>query len=196
VHAGATTPVTIVKLAQTGLAVDDEGDAAHAARLAGCESTEFARFPLPADPWNAALDAGAKPLEASELAARLATLDGALVVEGSGGAAVPLNERESIADVAALARLPALLVVGLRLGCISHAVLTAEYLRGRGITLLGALLTERFAPVDAAYRAQVERALRGRMTVLGTLAHEQDLAHAVAQGAGILASIGDLVPRD
>lgn len=59
------------------------------------------------------------------------------VVEGVGGWLVPLNERQTVADLAQLLRLPVVLVVGLRLGCINHALLTAEAIRARGVQLAG-----------------------------------------------------------
>jgi len=170
---------TIVKLAQTGLGPGEPGDAQLAAEFAGCAALEFARFPLAADPWTAARAANAAPLEARDLAARLRTLDGDLIVEGSGGAAVPLNERESLSDAAALAGLDALVVVGLRLGCISHALLTAEYLRRRSIRVLGAVLVERWEPVDADYRDQVRAALAPSLPVVATLPYERSPSAAL-----------------
>lgn len=170
---------TIVKLAQTGLGPDELGDAQLAAEFAGCAALEFARFPLAADPWTAALAANAPPLEARDLAARLRALDGDLIVEGSGGAAVPLNERESLSDVAALAGLDALVVVGLRLGCISHAVMTAEYLRRRSIRVLGAVLVERWEPVGVVYRDQVRAALAPSLPVVATLPYERSPGSAL-----------------
>lgn len=59
------------------------------------------------------------------------------LVEGAGGWRVPLNEQETLADVARELTLPVLLVVGLRLGCINHALLTAEAIRHDGLQLAG-----------------------------------------------------------
>lgn len=61
----------------------------------------------------------------------------AVVVEGVGGFRVPLNDREDTADLAQQLALPVILVVGLRLGCISHALLTAEAIAARGLVLAG-----------------------------------------------------------
>lgn len=61
----------------------------------------------------------------------------AVVVEGAGGFCVPLSDTEDMADMAQKLGLPVVLVVGLRLGCISHAVLTAQAIRARGLTLCG-----------------------------------------------------------
>jgi dethiobiotin synthetase len=58
--------------------------------------------------------------------ARLAAAADVVVVEGAGGWRVPLNEREDMADLAQALGLPVVLVVGLRLGCLNHALLTAE----------------------------------------------------------------------
>lgn len=60
-----------------------------------------------------------------------------LVVEGAGGFCVPLGDGWDSADLAGDFRLPVLLVVGLRLGCINHALLTAEAVRARGLRLAG-----------------------------------------------------------
>ena len=59
------------------------------------------------------------------------------VVEGVGGFRVPLVEGWDTADLAADLQLPVVLVVGLRLGCINHALLTAEAVRARGLRLAG-----------------------------------------------------------
>ncbi|MBI2380743.1 MAG: dethiobiotin synthase [Gammaproteobacteria bacterium] len=59
------------------------------------------------------------------------------VVEGAGGWLTPLNERESLAELAAAARLPVILVVGMRLGCLNHALLTAAHVRGYRLPLAG-----------------------------------------------------------
>lgn len=57
------------------------------------------------------------------------------LVEGVGGFRVPLHEGWDTADLAVDLGLPVILVVGLRLGCINHALLTAEAVRARGLTL-------------------------------------------------------------
>lgn len=60
-----------------------------------------------------------------------------LVVEGAGGWHVPLNESDDIAALAQRLALPVVLVVGLRLGCINHALLSAEAIRASGCELAG-----------------------------------------------------------
>ncbi len=61
----------------------------------------------------------------------------AVVVEGVGGFRVPLTAQHDTADLAVALDLPVVLVVGMRLGCISHALLTAEAIAARGLTLAG-----------------------------------------------------------
>ncbi|NEX63244.1 dethiobiotin synthase [Noviherbaspirillum galbum] len=61
----------------------------------------------------------------------------AMVVEGVGGFRVPLGNGKSTADLAQALGLPVVLVVGLRLGCLNHALLTAEAIAARGLTLAG-----------------------------------------------------------
>lgn len=67
----------------------------------------------------------------------LAALTDAVVVEGAGGFLVPLSATETGADLAQALGLPVLLVVGLRLGCLNHALLTVEAIRACGLTLAG-----------------------------------------------------------
>jgi len=59
------------------------------------------------------------------------------VVEGIGGWLVPVNENQTVADLVEAMDLPVILVVGMRLGCMNHALLTAENIKKRGIHLLG-----------------------------------------------------------
>ncbi len=59
------------------------------------------------------------------------------VIEGAGGWLVPLNERESFADIARELRTPVILVVAMRLGCINHALLTARAVVYDGLPLAG-----------------------------------------------------------
>lgn len=57
------------------------------------------------------------------------------LIEGAGGWRVPLNETETLADVVKLLNLPVILVVGMKLGCLNHALLTAEAIKTDGVTL-------------------------------------------------------------
>lgn len=68
---------------------------------------------------------------------RLSARADAIVVEGAGGALVPLDDRLDVLDIARALRLPVLLVVGVRLGCLNHARLSALAIRARGLKLAG-----------------------------------------------------------
>jgi len=60
-----------------------------------------------------------------------------IVIEGAGGWLVPINNKESMADLAVALGLPVILVVGLRLGCLSHALLTVQSVQEKGANLAG-----------------------------------------------------------
>lgn len=59
------------------------------------------------------------------------------LVEGAGGWRVPLNDREMLSDVAKSLGFPVILVVNMKLGCLNHAVLTAEAIARDGLILAG-----------------------------------------------------------
>lgn len=59
------------------------------------------------------------------------------LVEGAGGWRVPLNPRETLANLAVDLNLPVILVVGMKLGCINHALLTVEAIERDGLTVAG-----------------------------------------------------------
>ena len=64
-------------------------------------------------------------------------LSEAVVVEGVGGFRVPLTNKFDTADLAVKLNLPVIMVVGLRLGCINHALLTMEAIQSRRLNLIG-----------------------------------------------------------
>lgn len=61
----------------------------------------------------------------------------AVVVEGAGGWLVPLNQTETMADLAVALDLPVVLVVAIKLGCINHALLSIESIQQRGLRIAG-----------------------------------------------------------
>ncbi len=95
-----------------------------------------------------------------------------LVVEGAGGFRVPLSDTQDGADLAARLGLPVVLVVGLRLGCLNHALLTAEAVRTRGLRLAGWVANQ----VDARMTCVEENVdtLRARLAapLLGFVSHQ------------------------
>ncbi|WP_065238307.1 dethiobiotin synthase [Legionella londiniensis] len=60
-----------------------------------------------------------------------------LLIEGAGGLMVPLNEQETWLDFLELTNIPVILVVGMRLGCLNHALLTAAVMQQRGVVCAG-----------------------------------------------------------
>ena len=92
-----------------------------------------------------------------------------VVVEAAGGFLVPLNEHEDFGDLARMLELPVLLVVGMRLGCLNHALLTAEAVQRRGLQFAGWVANRLDAQMPAF--EQNVHALRERLGVplLGTI---------------------------
>jgi dethiobiotin synthetase len=85
---------------------------------------------------------------------RLAAAADVVVVEGVGGFCVPLNHSEDSADLAQYLGLPVILVVGMRLGCLNHALLTAHAIRARGLRLAG-WIANRIDPAMAAVEENI-----------------------------------------
>lgn len=66
---------------------------------------------------------------------KLKNMADVVIVEGAGGLLVPLNSSHSMADLIAALNLPTVLVVGMKLGCINHAMLTHAALKQRGLAM-------------------------------------------------------------
>lgn len=77
-----------------------------------------------------------------------------VIVEGAGGWRVPLNRSESMADLAKALNLPVILVVGMKLGCINHALLTAQSMDRDGVRVAGWVSTC-LEPNMSAYQENV-----------------------------------------
>lgn len=86
-------------------------------------------------------------------ARQLASACDVLVVEGAGGWQVPLTERQTFADWIAGHRWPVLLVVGLRLGCLNHALLSAQSIAKQ--TRLAGWIANRVPPLQAEWADNV-----------------------------------------
>jgi dethiobiotin synthetase len=96
-------------------------------------------FEPPVSPHIAAKEAGINVdvSKIRDIFDRLAAGADWVVVEGAGGWLAPINERETMADLAQALALPALIVVGLKLGCLNHAQLTRLAVDSRGVPLAG-----------------------------------------------------------
>jgi dethiobiotin synthetase len=103
-----------------------------------------------------------------------------VVVEGVGGFRVPLTDTLDTADLAVALNLPVVLVVGMRLGCISHALLTAEAIAARGLHLAG-WVANRVDP-NMGFADENIAAIRERLAhqydvpLLGTVPHLNPLS--------------------
>ena len=84
--------------------------------------------------------------------ARLVQRADAIIVEGAGGAIVPIDAHHDMLDIARALALPVLLVVGVRLGCLNHARLSALAINARGLVLAGWVANR----IDPAMRAADE----------------------------------------
>ena len=105
-----------------------------------------------------------------------------VVVEGVGGFRVPLSDSLDTVDMARAFNLPVVLVVGLRLGCLNHALLTAQAVRASGLTLAGWIANGIDPKMDVA--DENVDALRERLAapLLGRLPHmPQPIAPALAR---------------
>ena len=78
-----------------------------------------------------------EPAKILDAFGRLSAQADLVLVEGVGGFRVPLTDTFDTADLAVALKLPVILVVGMRLGCINHALLTAEAIAARGLAFAG-----------------------------------------------------------
>jgi dethiobiotin synthetase len=103
-----------------------------------------------------------------------------VIVEGVGGFRVPLGSDGDSADLARALGLPVILVVGMRLGCISHALLSAEAIAARGLQLAG-WVANRIDPAMARFEDNLAT-LRQRLPapLLGCVPHDPTRDPAVA----------------
>ncbi|HHC7317707.1 dethiobiotin synthase [Vibrio cholerae] len=84
-----------------------------------------------------------------------------IVVEGAGGWRVPTSDSDCLSTWVKQERLPVILVVGIKLGCLSHAILTAEAIRADGLELVG-WIANRINPGTEHYAEIIEH-LEGRL---------------------------------
>ena len=181
IHALRSRGLAVAAMKPVAAGTDADGRNDDVERLRAAASVDVPRdwmtpylFAPPVAPHIAAAEAGqrinlARIGRCYEEIARRAD---AVVVEGVGGFRVPLNEREDAGDLAAMLGLPVVLVVGLRLGCLNHALLTAEAIDRRGLRLAG-WIGNAIDPSMARPEANMD-ALRARLAApcLGLLPHD------------------------
>lgn len=96
-----------------------------------------------------------------------------VLIEGAGGWRVPISSRETLADVARELQVPVVLVVGMRLGCINHALLTAEAIARDGLTLAGWVANRAEAQMSCYAENLATLRERLRAPLLGEIPHIQ-----------------------
>ena len=133
-------------------------------------------------PHVAAVEAGTRiDLRELERAYRiLAGLADVVVIEGIGGWLTPLDEKRALADFARKVKAEVILVVGLRLGCLNHALLTAQAIGQSGLKIAGWVancIDPRFERVSDNIRALQERL---EAPLLGIIPHRSGLVAAAA----------------
>jgi dethiobiotin synthetase len=136
-------------------------------------------LPTPAAPHIAAALQGVQidPAHILHCYQQLRDQSDAVVVEGVGGFCVPLTDDFDTADLAQQLALPVILVVGLRLGCISQALLTAQAIAARGLVLAG--WAANTVDTDMAYVQENIQALTDRLPA-PLLGHLPRFAHPSA----------------
>ncbi len=132
-HAFAAQSKRVAGFKPVAAGCDESGhnDDANALRAASSMQLTYGQvnpycFPHPIAPHLAARHAGAR-IDLPRIEASFRELAGqaeVVIVEGAGGFCVPLNEKLDTADMVRKLDLPVILVVGMRLGCINHALLT------------------------------------------------------------------------
>jgi dethiobiotin synthetase len=145
--AGAGLKVAVMKPVAAGAVETAEGlrnaDALDLIGAANVEAPYASVNPFclvePTSPHIAARSAGIR-IDTAVIRQRcvaLASTADLVVVEGAGGWLAPISETETMEDVARALSLPVILVVGLRLGCLNHALLTAQAVRAAGLPFAG-----------------------------------------------------------
>jgi len=152
---------------QTGIESDD--DTAEVARLAACDEAEIikhgVRLPRPLSPHLAARLNGCT-IETNRLIEpfRNADRNARWIIEGAGGALVPINEREIMIDLMVKLNLPIVIVARTALGTINHTLLTLEALRARSLEVTGVVMV---GPENPGACEAIEQ--YGRVLVLGQM---------------------------
>jgi dethiobiotin synthase len=162
---------------QTGIEQDD--DTADVRRLAACGPNEVrddgVRLRHPVSPHLAA--------RLADVRIDLASIGGLgseepvrWIVEGAGGALVPINETELMIDLMTRLALPVVVVARSTLGTINHTLLTLDTLRCRGLRVAGVVMV---GVPDSENRHAIES--YGRTRVLGELPHVSPLTPATLE---------------
>jgi dethiobiotin synthase len=152
---------------QTGIEEDD--DTATVRSLANCSDAEIfdqgVRLPRPVSPHLAARLSEQK-IDLDPLTALIANQakDLCWIVEGAGGALVPINDTDKMTDLMRDLQLPMIVVARSTLGTINHTLLTLEALRSRSLCVAGVVMVGDPHPENSAAIEQF-----GNVSVLGEM---------------------------
>lgn len=196
-HAFAAQGLSAVGMKPVAAGTDADGVNEDVAALAAASNLAAPRnlinpycFAAPIAPHIAAHEAGRQitPAPVQSALAELRARADVVVVEGVGGFLVPLGDNYDAADLARDLALPVILVVGMRLGCINHALLTQEAITSRGLSLAG-WIANGVDPDMLRFKENLQ-ALRQRLRapLLGVLPH----APGGAQDAAPCLTLPDL----
>ena len=178
----AEVPLRYWKPIQTGIEQDD--DTAEVGRLGRCEPAHVlssgVRLPVPVSPHLAARLSACTICLQPLVDILLAEANSSCwIVEGAGGALVPVNESETIADLMIHLGLPVVVVAKTTLGTINHTLLTLEALRRRALCVAGVVMV---GDRNAENRSAIEQ--YGGVVVLGEMPYFDPLtAEQLAQWA-------------
>lgn len=145
-HAFATQGQRVVGMKPVAVGCDDDGHNQDVRQLQAASNVLVSygqinpySFLDPIAPHIAAQNAGVRINFARILMSyhELASQADVVIIEGAGGFKVPLNNHQDIADLALQLGLPVILVVGMRLGCLNHALLTASAIEACGLKCAG-----------------------------------------------------------
>lgn len=120
-----------------------------------------------------------------------------VVVESSGGALVPINERQLLIDIASKLRLPVIIVADNKLGAINQSLLTIEALKSRGMNILGVIFNQVRPGVDSEIIMDNPRAVErlAKVKVLGLLSYSKNKRNLAEQFKPIGKKILDLAKK-
>ncbi|AWH90132.1 dethiobiotin synthase [Limnobaculum parvum] len=134
-----------------------------------------------------------QPLVLSSGLARLKQKSEVVIIEGAGGWFTPINEQYSLSDWVIAERLPVVMVVGIKLGCINHALLTQQALTSAGVQFSGWIANS--VQPDYLYYDDYINTLKRRITapLLGEIPYIPNLSSYSALGQYIDSSL--LLPK-
>jgi dethiobiotin synthase len=165
----AVTPLRYWKPIQTGIEQDD--DTATVCLLGSCTNEEIfdegVRLVGPVSPHLAARGSG-QNIDLASLTALVAdrSKNACWIVEGAGGALVPVNDTHKMTDLMRALHLPVVVVSRSTLGTINHTLLTLEALRNRSLCVAGVVMVGEPHPENGAAIEQF-----GNVCLLGEMPH-------------------------